>query len=1128
MSRNVFFKSVLRQPIRAFILAILVGAAAFAFVARATEFAVVRDELTRIESFYRAVGVLSPTSFDNFTVDHDVTRALEIVEGSRHVAISDTRIFTQGVLADMINMATHPVGQHYPYFNPILHGVDISMGEHFFIANLRTIPRLLPHANPPELLFVVNIYELIIGDPGIIRTEDRIFTNDQGQTVTFLANENMRLVLTEEERDLFQQDLWHPLGDMQVGDYALFRVTPRYVPPADPWTRSQMYWYVRPLIGRDGLQHTWVERDYGGDVYRIMPGVGGRDNWSDLVFYVDAMDEVALSNMLDYLQDELALISQNLSSVTVTATKDMTEMPRFTDSRVARLLDTPAFPAGRWLTYDDYLQGNHVVVIPIPFATRRGLNIGDSITITFRDNPRPNWIDIPTESTWARGIENWWDNSPSGWWGMIDGAHEDWQDFTTNELTLEVVGIYWFFPPVPHNFVSAEMFIPAGLIPGGGGWDDAPLLTGMYSFILDSPRSEERFLRETQTELYDMGFTAMFIPNGFDTLSAATDPIRFSITVNLVVFGVVSALILAFVVLLYLRHWRKSVAIAQALGIPRRNVLCQLFAPVVVFWVPSMIIGGLIAWFFALAQSEATLATIVGHETAIMPGIHLLLLFCGMLIVFVLLGVWYGGYNVVCRPVLVQLQGETQKRRKVDYINSGVVPEGLGVAFADIEITPPAVSDSFGTKLRASLRYCTRHVFRTPIKTTLALLLAIIFVFSLGWLNNMIYSTDEEIERLWATTIIEAEINRGFVEGEQADVTWPAPISDETWNAVVFSGFLGDAYLESIFYFAWSDDRYFGVSDLDSFIVENTKTLIDEQLGIICADMEIEFFGDFSLENFAFVPGDPIPLIIRRGMYTSDIYWWMSDAIADGQDVSWVMGDPEGNPQDMQVIGVFDGGLQRAINRFGEDNLLYIMPLDALRFMFYDVLAFVVDQFGRLGSFGTYPPLLTARFTIDPARNREIDQFRDLMQPALNHNFMGSVPLQLHIDDDVIHNVIIPMEQSLSLLRVLYPIAIGVAFLLSLGLSLLTMLQNAKNAAIMRVLGKPRTASRFMLCTEQLMVCVAGIFIGLVVLLITGTFMGVTPLLLAGVYLGGALIGSVIGAFVISMRAPLDLLQVRE
>ena len=1110
MKNNIFFRSVLRQPIRTFILTILIGAAAFAFVARATEFIVVRDEIARIEAFYRSVGILSPLRFNDFTNDHDVTRALEVIEGSRHVAISDTRNFTQGVLTDTFNTVSRPLGEHFPYFNPILHGADIRMNDGIFVGTIVNPPRMPPFSDPPQMLFVVSVDELIVGDPSMIRTESRIFTNERGQTVEFLNNMIVYLTLTHEEGELVRQGLWHPLGDLQRGDSAIFRVTPRYIQPSGPGIgRGVTQWQARPLIGKDGLQYV-VEISETSVWHRVLPGIGERSRPEDLIYYADASDRANVDSMLYLIQDDLDLITQNLSSVIVVETKDITAVPRFMDRRVTRLWDTAYFRDGRWLTHEDYLMGNRVVVIPALLASRRGISHGDSITITLRGNPRPYWIDTPTDSWWARGVENWWDNNAAPWWGMIDAAHEDWRSFPTYELTLEVVGTYSFDPPNVNNFTFAEIFIPAGIIPEGFGWGGSPLLTGMYSFVLDSPRSEEAFLRETRTALYDLGFAAAFVPNAFEALAASTDPIRMSITVNLVVFGAASAFILAFVVLLYLRQWRKSVAIAQALGIPRRNVLRQLFIPVLAFWIPSMIVGGLIAWFFAIAQANATLAVFTRYDAVVLPQIHLLFLLCGSLIVFILAGVWFGGYGIVKRPVLEQLQGGTQKRQKIEYIDPGVVPEGFKVG--SFELPPMPVSAGFAPRLWSNLRYSMRHIFRTPIKTALGLLLALLFVFSLGWLNHTIYSTEAEVELLWETTIIDAEIFRIFDDRAQ-DSFWPAYISPDSWNAIAYSGFLKDAYLEAL---GMIQGEYngvpysyiaFGVSNLEGLIIENTKTIVDEQLGMLCADMEIEFMPGFGPEDFVYIPGESVPLVVRRTMKEPTLYF---------------------NNWRGHVIGVFDGGLQRGVNLYGEDWPVYVMPVEHHRDIFTGSWPF---YFGLWGTGTHYPIFLTARFTIDPAHNRDLDRLREIVEPVLNSNHLGDLgvfPLQLHINDDVIHNVVIPLEQNLSLLRILYPIAIGVAFALALGLSLLTMLQSAKNAAIMRVLGKPRAASQFMLCVEQLIVCIAGILLGLLALYIVVAAAGVTPLLLAGVYLAGAVIGSAIGAFVISMRAPLDLLQVRE
>jgi hypothetical protein len=174
---------------------------------------------------------------------------------------------------------------------------------------------------------------------------------------------------------------------------------------------------------------------------------------------------------------------------------------------------------------------------------------------------------------------------------------------------------------------------------------------------------------------------------------------------------------------------------------------------------------------------------------------------------------------------------------------------------------------------------------------------------------------------------------------------------------------------------------------------------------------------------------------------------------------------------------------------------------------------------------------LTARFTIDPSWNRILEQLREITESVLRENRVGdwfAAPLVLYINDYVLYDMVIPLEQTLSLLRVLYPIAVGLAFLLAVGLSVLIMMQNAKIASVMRVLGQTKSATQRALCVEQLGICLAGILLGLIGLAVAGVAMGIAPVLLALLYFGGAAIGSVIGAVVVSVRPPLELLQVRE
>ncbi|MCL2500171.1 MAG: ABC transporter permease [Defluviitaleaceae bacterium] len=1089
MKINIFLKSVLRQPIRTFVLSLLIAAASFALVARVTEYIVVSNEIKRIEGYYRSIGILSPLYFNDFTGYHDVRRAAELIEGSRHVSISDTRRFTQGVMADRLNIVTQ---SNVNFFHPTLHGLDMELMDHYFVGYLMMEPRFTRSGGVPMLWVGINVVELVLGDPRSLISGDRTFVNERGQVATVQSRQHMYLTLTEEEGELYERGLWSPFDGLRIAEHALFRATAADMDRGDWGTVwGHFIWYLLPFN-------------------------------EDRVFYSSPTDVDIIENF--------EMHSQNLSSVTVIDTKDMTAIPRFTNNRTTRLLDTMLYPAGRWLTHEDYLTGNRVAVVSAQLAIRRNLHVGETFTITLRDNPRPNWIDrsVVDPDPWASGIEHWWDNHPAGWWSMIDSTHDNWRDFPTYELELEVVGVFWNIPHFIHNFTSTEIFIPAGLMPEGFGWDDAPLLSAMYSFVLDSPRSERLFIRENRAALADLGFALLFLPNGFEALAAATDPIRTSITVNLGIFTGVSVLVMLLVIFLYIRQWRRNVAIAKALGVPSSRVLAQLFTPVIYIWIPAVIVGSVVGWSFALGEAEATLGGFAEQYevyTEALIGTVWLAVMVGAISLTIFTGIYLAGFSLVRRPVLEQLQGNVQRRRREKVIESGIVPENFTVEGISIP-QEPLTKTRIGV-MYSVLRHGYRHIVRSPVKTGLAFIVAMLFVLSLAWLNDTIYFTESEVERLWNETVITAEIVRIIdpFDIDEVNLPWQAHIAPSSWDSVLATGFVTESYREAL---SVGHSQYLlGISHLEGFIEENTKTPLDEQLGIFCDDIVIEYSPGFGAEDFVFTPDMPTPIFVQRS-YLEDF------EVTIGETITFMVYDINNILQVnyATIIGAFDGGLRRGVNRF--DLHVFVMPISALYHHAQGLWLFDEGntEWGMFGMQTGRPTYLTARFVSDPTRNRELAQLRELTEIVLAQNnlgrYVGPVPLEMLLDDDVIENVIQPMERNLSLLRVLYPIAIGSAFVLALGLSLLIMMQNAKNAAIMRVLGKAKGASRAALCLEQLVVCLIGVIMGFAAMLLVGVTFGVTPLALAGVYFAGAAVGSLVGAFVISAKSPMELLQVRE
>lgn len=98
---------------------------------------------------------------------------------------------------------------------------------------------------------------------------------------------------------------------------------------------------------------------------------------------------------------------------------------------------------------------------------------------------------------------------------------------------------------------------------------------------------------------------------------------------------------------------------------------------------------------------------------------------------------------------------------------------------------------------------------------------------------------------------------------------------------------------------------------------------------------------------------------------------------------------------------------------------------------------------------------------------------------------------------------------------------------------MLLMLQAAREAAVMRVLGAPRLRVRAVLCSQQAALCLIGLALGLAALAAaqsgaTVSILTGAPLLCAGLYLISSVLGSVASSVMISRRAPLELLQVKE
>jgi len=711
------------------------------------------------------------------------------------------------------------------------------------------------------------------------------------------------------------------------------------------------------------------------------------------------------------------------------------------------------------------------------------------------------------------------------------------------------------------------------------GYDYIPDI--WYSFELADSRYENQFYEHYRGLIQDldMDLVMHFVDSSNFWLSAA--PIIMTITFNLVLFLIVFALVLGLVTFLYLRQKRREIAIMRAVGRSAKRVLLQLIVTAVLFGVPAIAIGGGAAWHFALREAESTLAMfeeayaeavpLTGFELrwqemfgdrpmfdgrevginvdfTVEMAMHWLGILMAVVFAVMVFMIFLGGVRILRLPVLVQLQGEVNAPGKV--VSSGDSATAAIISVSSLPKGP--LSRSAKSRLSSVLRYICRHILRSPVKTALGLAVTLFFVITLGWLQESIDRTSAEIDRIYETTIIRGEI-----------LQHPMAISDSYLNDIIRpttvrrmidTGYIYSAAFEAGFEEAFilpqhngtlprhwrilsgfnsanltartrnpraPFDYLLGVNDIDMFMQSHTIAAagrpIDDEgdfdvhhgevRGGGLRNFDIEFAPGFCADIFSmtvYTPGEVVPVIVspftleRRGL-----------SIGEEAVIGYRHAARTFNHFYVVIAGVHNQQIHR-------DNLqnAVLLPLPVMehhiRFLHY--IAF--------------------DFAIDPAYNREINRIREEFELILNPGLVwdeatGFPTLNLFVYDREFNSIISSLGQSMLLLELLYPVAVGLALIIGAGIALLLTLQGTKNAAIMRVLGASRLKTCLVAWAEQLLLCLLGLSVGVGALIVMGRGID-TVFVLSGMYMAGVAFGSLVGAVVITVKAPIEHLQVRE
>jgi len=634
-----------RQPLYTLLLMLLIAAASFGLVTRSVEYIAIRDRIHSISGFFHNVGILSHR--DGITAD--VSEAMAYLANHPDVAFYDRRRGFEGTLTDMLNVYVEGslywlASWAYRYFpdefevseyiallprlKPIEGFAGFGSGDSFFYGTVTDIDYVymdFTRAFYPHKIIYVEVDAVLQGYPQRV---------SEGQTV------RLRMDFPYGWQN-------SPLADIEIGQRYFFIGTFYYMLQNMQLDSRTITKFIQPI----------------GDVWYVPVAEG------------EEVDTAALG-----ICEWLKFARHAQSAVYLRTTRDMSAMPY-----AQTYLDKVTLWDGRFIDYYDYLEARPVVVIQRRFAERQRIRVGDTISINVNADQHlvyspyyivgnPDSVPTPLRVTIYPEL------------GILStpGAYP----YIT--LELEVVGIFDLFR---HRLVGTHwsslnkfMFVPDSIIPadwnlqstyfGDVGPDYTPAL--WYSFVLNDPRDQVDFLWNTRESLAAMGFRTDFLGRDGSGFWNVADTIMLSTTLNLIIFAVVTALVLALAAFLYLKQRTKEFVILRSLGCPTSKVIVQSTLAISLFSLPAIFGGAIAGWFYSnqliedvvIGFGEIIASTIGRHflpsereaileyyTQATMPSIYWLAAFCAIIFTAILIFVLLGNLLMSKKSVLRMLQG---------------------------------------------------------------------------------------------------------------------------------------------------------------------------------------------------------------------------------------------------------------------------------------------------------------------------------------------------------------------------------------------------------------------------------------------------------------------------------------
>ena len=1050
---NVFRKENRRRILFTLTLTLLTAALSFGFASKAVEYLAIRQELARISEHYRPIGWLT-------TDDKIVDAGVELIAKSPYVETVDARGFLWGTLTDLYNADLQ--GKAEGYWNDLYGATNFEVLFWGVLESVNEDWKAKQHREDAERVdatrLVFTVSERISGYPDYAQEGeeiDLIFFNE-------MAEENS----------------WE-LPELTKGSVYLVRA-----------------YYSMDQNGTWPGYEFW--RGMQGRMLSVMPVQGNRLLMTEAEGY-----EVLPALLAD---ERMQLDELNRHSMEVIATRDMSKMPASQDSQKRMFLTE-----GRWLDKIDDRTGATVCAVHKDFAEARGLQLGDTVELTFR----PAQMQL---YAYALGEED----------------VSCWQSYESEKKSYTIVGIFDYMPlnGIFHNFSeeNLELYIPYGSAPEAY-IQSRRTASQNFSFVLKNSQDTDVFLDEVQGQLLAMGMRIQLLENDWESFAVSAKAMeQTSLTGMLVSVGVLF-LGFALIAFLYGRQNRKSFGIARALGVPRGKCVRMCLSPMLFMSVLGIGAGVMLSWNYALGEAKKMLTGMQEHTEV---GLSLWWLAGLIAAQAVLLSAEtvISIFAIGRKPVLELIQdvsggyittksagAEWEKRTAADVFN---VLEPVGSTDAGKEVVRLSLTSETG-KGRGNLsacRFILRNIGRRPMHTTLVIAVALAFLAAVTWMQTAIVRDTAEVEHLYETTKIDGElVKKDFIDIGSGG----AYITQDMIDWLTESGYLCDLYTEV------ADSVKVECMDIDS----KTGNMVSGQvIGSHISMRSPEDIERFCTENHVgidYADGYGVEL------FTAEWLGWLPEF----NRMIFKNNTPIIVPEIWLEQYDLEYGQQLFITsnngKIGVNAVLtiagsihYVDTGDGIYRGTWDKVLIPASAWKGFKEKADWL-YSTVRFTVDPAFNRELDTVREEIAGQLRSSQMALQDADVMLWTSELRQVVEPFEENLELMKLLFPVTTAVSVIAGGGLIFLLLLQRTEEAALLRVLGNSRERTRRMLLAEPVLLSLAGLLIGGCVVYYGFPEISTPQIgMFAGIYLGGCILGAILGVVHITRKMPLELLQVKE